>query len=310
LKWLEISLVVEAELVEAACDLLSRHIPSGLAIQPEASSDDTPQPAGRFRVAGYLPVDSDLSSRLGRLEQGRWHMHQIRPLPLLTTRPIEDRDWTEIWKEHFPPLAVGRRFQILPAWWSGEADPTRLPIIIDPGMAFGTGTHPSTQLCLELLEDLPTQPDSVLDLGTGSGILAIAAARTGATRVLGIDIDEAAVASARENVRRNGVQEAVTIEAGSLVDLLAGVVPGRGTFHLVLANLIAHTLHSLLDSGLASTVAPGGRLILSGILAEQEAALIEHSLRLGLELEAQARSSDWTALQWRTTTAGLRPAVV
>ena len=153
--WLEVSLVVDGEMAEAVADVLSRYITGGVAIESTGvtadAEDEGGHAVGPLRVCGYLPVDEQLEAARRRLEEALWHLGQIRSLPEAQFRPIQEQDWAEAWKQHYKPVAIGERLLIVPAWLDVH-QPGRIPVKIDPGMAFGTGTHPTTQLCLEILD--------------------------------------------------------------------------------------------------------------------------------------------------------------
>ncbi len=183
--WLEISLIVSGEMAEAVAEVLSRFIPSGIVIE---NIDATEQEAGLLRVSGYLPVDKALEETRHRIEEAFWHLGQIHPLPDPEYKPIQEANWMEAWKENYRPIRVGKKLIILPAWIENP-EPDRIPIKIEPGMAFGTGVHPTTQLSLQLLETYIYPDGTVFDIGCGSGILSIAAHKLGATEVYGVDVD-------------------------------------------------------------------------------------------------------------------------
>jgi ribosomal protein L11 methyltransferase len=268
--WLEVSLTVEGELAEAVAELMARFIPDGVAIESTAISPDPEgegTPSGPLRVCGYLPIDERLEETRRRLDEGLWYLGRIRSLPEAEYKPIREVNWVEAWKQHYHPIPIGRKLIIVPAWME-DPSPERIPIRIDPGMAFGTGTHPTTQLCLELLEDYLRAGDAVIDVGCGSGILAVTAIKLGAERALGVDIDPQAVPNARENAAANGVGDRLEIGVGSVGEVLAGNYSLRQA-PLVMANILAPILVHLLEAGLSELVTPGGRLILSGILDEQ-----------------------------------------
>ncbi len=303
--WLEVMLTVSGEAAEAVADVLTRFAPEGVAIEATRveSSPDSEQarPAGDLRVRAYLPVDSELEAKRAQLEQALWHLGQLLPLPQPEYRPVDEADWAESWKANFHPIRIGRRLMIVPAWLHPPLAPDDVAVRLDPGLAFGTGTHPTTQLCLQAIERHLKPGARLLDLGTGSGILAIAAARLGAGPVLGVDIDAEAVRVARENAAANGVAGQVRLEPGSLAEVLDGRFGaewGRGGpgAPFVVANILARILVDLLDQGLAEAVAPGGLLVLSGVLDSQayqvRGALSAH----GLTLAAQEQSEDWVAL--------------
>jgi ribosomal protein L11 methyltransferase len=200
---------------------------------------------------------------------------------------VADRDWAEAWKRDLVPFAVGRVW-VRPSWIAAPAPPGCAEVVLDPGMAFGTGAHPTTALCLEALSDLiAARPGaSVLDVGTGSGLLAIAARKLGAGRVVGNDTDPVAVRVARENAARNGVELELVLEP-------APAIPGA--FDLVVANILANTLVELAPA-LAARLAPGGVLLLSGLLAGQEGEVRSACEAQGLVPE---RARDAARGEWR-----------
>ena len=193
---------------------------------------------------------------------------------------------------------------IVPAWMESP-EPTRIPIKIDPGMAFGTGTHPTTQLCLELIEiffeDLSKTEDQkprVMDIGCGSGILSIAALKLGAQTALGLDIDIESIRHSRENADKNGIGGEFILGQGSVAEVLAGQFAFRSA-PLVVANILAPVIIRLFDMGLSDLVEPGGTIILSGILAGQAAKVLETAQAKGLVLIGRRQMGDWVALSCR-----------
>lgn len=298
MKWVEVSLVVEAELAETVADLLARHAGGGVVLQWERGPDgDSPSHAqipAPIRVAAYLPVDAALGDTKDRIERGLWHLGQIRPIPHPDFRPLEDEDWAEAWKRHYRPIPIGARLLVLPSWLPAPPG-ERLILRLDPGQAFGTGTHPSTQLCLELLEEHLRPEARVVDLGCGSGILSLAAGRLGARRVLALDTDEAAVRSAAENVERNHLGEIVHVVHGSLAILQA-----RDRFEwtecdLLAANILLGVLVELLRAGLGRVIVPGGKVILGGVLTGQ-AEILEREMRAaGFTIVERRDLGEWAA---------------
>ena len=207
MNWLEVSLTVNGELAEAVADVLARFAPNGVVTESEVEfldDEDEGTPFGEVTVRAYLPVDAALEETRRKLEESLFYLGTIQPLPVPRFTLIADQNWMEVWKTHYRPIPVGRKLIIVPAWLESP-DAGRIPIRIDPGMAFGTGTHPSTQLCLELLETWTPQGGEIIDLGCGSGILSIAALKLGAGTALGVDIDATAVKASRENALANGI---------------------------------------------------------------------------------------------------------
>ncbi len=313
--WLEISLVVDGELAEAIAEVLARYVSNGVVIEltaVTANADDSEgHPVGPLRVCGYLPVDSQVEETRQRIEEALWYLGRIRPLPAAQYRTLQEQDWAEAWKEHYKPIAIGRRLMVVPAWLE-TPDPGRIAIRMDPGMAFGTGTHPTTQLCLEMIEtyldvagryqemDEASQPDggsapSMIDVGCGSGILAVAALKLGASRALGVDIDPESITASLENGLLNEVSERLEVGLGSVAEVRAGNF-GLRQAPLVVANILAPVIIRLLDDGLGELAVPGGILVLSGILAEQGGAVVEALERHALPVVEQRQSGDWVAL--------------
>lgn len=304
--WLEVSLTVDGEMAEAVAEVLSRFAPNGVVIETTKFLQDSEgdvEITGPLRVAAYLPVDENIEETRRKLEESLWYLGRIRPLPQPQFRPIEQANWAEAWKQHYHPVEIGSRLIIVPAWLDSPS-PERIPIRIDPGMAFGTGTHPTTQLCLEMVEDFmiarqgpqAASEVEVIDVGCGSGILSIAALKLGAGHALGVDIDAEAIDAAQENVTKNGVADRFEAGIGSLEEVRSGKFSiTRGS--LVLANILAVTLVRLLDQGLGDLLSPAGVLVLSGILEEQAAEVTAAAGRNGLRLVEQRQIGDWVA-QW------------
>jgi len=305
LSWLEVSLVVSGELAEAVAEVLARFAPGGVAVGSGVAyrhDEDDGTPSGAVCVRAYLPMDEKTEETRQKLEEALYYLGMIQPLPAPVFEPIADQNWMEAWKEHYRPIPIGKRLIIVPAWLESP-DEKRIPIKIDPGMAFGTGTHPTTQLCLELLEEyfdasssLITRHLSLIDIGCGSGILSIAALKLGADFALGVDIDEAAVKVSRENADVNGIAAGqFTLGIGSVTEILEGSFGVRSA-PLVLANILASVIIRLFADGLADLVAPGGVLILSGILQEQVESVVSDAQAHGMELVEKRQMGDWAAM--------------
>jgi len=301
--WLEVSLTVNGEAAEAVADLLTRFAPDGVAVRPVSVEHILGLTADEVRVSddvvvsAYLPADGDLEAKRSQLEESLWHLGQLLPLPSPTYQTVVETDWSESWKANYQPLRIGRRLMIVPAWLDPPLEPSDLAIRLDPGMAFGTGTHPSTMLCLKAIERHLKPGQQMVDLGTGSGILAIAAARLGAGSVLALDIAPEAVRVAGENVATNDVAHTVRVAKASLAEVLAGQFGSAWlSSPLVVANILASVIIPLLEQGLGTLVAPGGLLVVSGILDKQAYRIIAALQAAGLTLAAEERMEDWVAL--------------
>jgi ribosomal protein L11 methyltransferase len=296
-RWLEVALTVNGELAEAVADVLGRFVSNGVVVENAVrfnDAEDEGTPYGPARVYGYLPVDEGLEDRRHKLEEALWHLGQIQALPEATYRQVVDEDWMAAWKKHYHPIPVGERLLVLPAWIEQEV-PGRIAVRIDPSMAFGTGTHPTTQLCMEFIEEYVQPGDAVIDVGCGSGILSVAALKLGASHALAVDIDSQAVRSTKENAVTNGVLERVESGAGSVNEILAGQFSIRQA-PLVLANILAPIIIRLFDAGLAELAAPGGNLVLSGILAEQAEDVRKAAEAQGMQFRKQRQQGDWVAM--------------
>jgi ribosomal protein L11 methyltransferase len=249
---------------------------------------------GPVRVFGYLVVDEHLEDNRRQLSEALWHLSMIRPLPEPTFRSIEDEDWMAAWKQHYHPIPIGKKLEVLPAWIE-KHDETRIAVHIDPSMAFGTGTHPSTQLCLEMVESYTQPGQPVIDVGCGSGILAIAALRLGANHALAVDIDTASIKSTNENAAANQVQQNLECALGSVAEIRQGKFSLRQA-PLVLVNILAPVIVRLFDAGLADLLVPRGMLVLSGILAEQAEDVKTSAALHGLHFKEMRQIEDWVAL--------------
>lgn len=285
MEWVEVSLPVEAETAEAVSEVLARYARNGVAI--EAGPEGTT--SGPVVVRAYLPADDQLAETRRRVREALWHLGQIRPIPEPTFRSIADTDWTKAWREKLHVLHIGRHIVVRPSWRDYAAEPGDIVIQLDPGQAFGTGLHPSTQLSLVALEALVSPGAEVLDLGTGSGILAIAAAKLGAGRVLAIDEDPVAVGVAQTNAKVNQVGDRITAVQGSLSE-------ASGSYDVIVVNILLRTITRMLGEGLAAMVRPAGSMVLAGILEDQEQQVMRAARPEGLALVKKWVSGDWIAL--------------
>ncbi len=244
-------------------------------------------PAALHVVKAYLIHDHVSRIRVRRVRDALGHLQAfgLGPIGDLQVREIKEEAWLETWKASFKPIRIGA-FLVRPTW--SDADPgDAIVLSLDPGMAFGTGLHPTTQGCLRMLSRVAVTGLRVADVGTGSAILAIACAKRGAIAVVGVDIDEIAIREARENVTRNEVT--VALRVGSVTDL-------EGTFDVVLANIVAAVLQKI-ASDLAAHLAPDGQLVLAGIISTEEDETVAACTALGLRVRTREQEADWVALE-------------
>lgn len=305
MNWLEVSLTVNGELAESVADVFARFAPNGVMTEQGVKfndEEDEGTATGPITVRAYLEVDDNLEETRQKLEESLFYLGMIQPVPTPTYKQIADQNWMEAWKQNYKPILIGERLLILPAWLESP-DPKRIPIKIDPGMAFGTGTHPTTQLCLELMEvsfekrlAFNVKRFDAIDVGCGSGILSIAALKLGAEKVLGVDIDIESVKNSRENADLNEVGEELILGQGSVTEILRGDFAFKSA-PLVVANILAPILIRLFDAGLADLVEAGGEIILSGILDHQAGNVVAAAEAKGLKLNDQRQMNDWVALK-------------
>jgi len=252
-------------------------------------------------VTAYFPADESLGDRLHEIkayltENGPSFDGFVYQEPSVDM--IQEQDWSTSWKDHFKPLRIGKRLVVKPTWEDFAPREGDLVLELDPGMAFGTGTHPTTMLCLSVLERVISgesgdclKSPAILDVGTGSGILGIAAAKLGASGVTAVDIDPEAVRVARENCDLNGVAALVAVS-----DTPLDRIPGA--FDIVIANILAEDLVRMAPE-LTARLRPGGLLILSGILIEKEDLVKEGFSDRKLTLTEVAREDEWSCLVYR-----------
>jgi ribosomal protein L11 methyltransferase len=295
--WIEISLQVSPEQAEAVAEVLGRYTQEGVVIEQITQEDNllsTAKSNDSVRVFGYLFADETVEEKKKRLEESLFYLGKIQPLPAPEYKLILDQDWMSAWKKQYRPLKVGKKIAILPAW-AENLFPDRIPIRINPVMAFGTGTHPTTQLCLEMMERKEPVGQLVFDIGCGSGILSAAAVKLGAAHAYGVDTNPAAVISSTENANLNQVVGKVEFQQGSVNEIISGCF-GILTAQLVITNILASVILHLFDDGLADLVASDGYLILSGILSNQVPEVMTKAESYGLKLLEKYNKNDWAAL--------------
>lgn len=244
-------------------------------------------------VRGYVSASAGIAAvERAKRDLGHLQAFGLRPIAELETRLVQEEDWADAWKTHFPVLRVGRRLVIRPTWRQHEAADGDVVLALDPGMAFGTGLHPTTRLCLAALEELADaghlRGARVLDVGSGSGILALAAGLLGAESVVAVDTDAIAVESTRANAALNGLD--------AIIQARRGTVPvDDPPFDIVLANLIASVLVDLAPA-LRQSVVAGGRVLASGVFIDRFEEVISAFAEASLSLQAHLKEADWVAL--------------
>jgi ribosomal protein L11 methyltransferase len=306
--WLEVSVAADIEAVEAVSEILGRAAPGGTSVEPAFELVDEGlgarvDPSRPSIVRAYLPARDRAAAEqsVAELTEALGHLQAfgLRPIGELTTRIVHETDWAEAWKAHFPVLRVGRRVVIRPTWRRHRAATDDVVLALDPGMAFGTGLHPTTRLCLASLERLSDRGvlagARVLDVGCGSGILAIAAAKLGADSVLGMDTDPIAVEATTANAARNGLGGRIAARPGSLPS-------GEAPYGVVVANLIASLLVTLAPL-LRDELRPAGTLLASGIFVDREPEVRAAFEAVGLAVADRDVEGEWVALEARAPAA-------
>ncbi len=295
--WIELSVECDSEAVEAVSELMSRHAyGQGVAVYEHYQQDpdgDNLQPdvTKPVTVVAYLPQNAETEQQIDRIQQGLWHLRHIGNVGELLQEERPEEDWANAWKEHFQVLRIGERFVIRPTWREYEPAPGDLVIDLDPGMAFGTGHHPTTELCLRWLETLDVTDHQVLDVGAGSGILSIASVLLGARSVHAIEVDDVAARALIENLQMNRVSDRVSTAVGDF----AADGAGGDKYDLVIANIISSILMRL-ATPLANAMAPNGRLLLSGVIEQHIEHVRSTFSEQGLTVLEERQQGDWFAL--------------
>lgn len=297
-QWMEFSIEVDQDMADLVGNALIGILPGGLVSErvfEEVFPHELDQVSGPIRIFGFYPEEEDLLYReriLGALNG----LTAKADLPDLVFSSLENKNWAAAWQERYQPIPVGDRLIVVPSWLENPI-PERIPIYIDPGMAFGSGTHETTRLSLALLEMSLTDKShtELIDVGCGSGILSIAAAKLGVKRILGVDTDAEAIRVSRENAKKNNVNKTSNFHQGSVQEILSEKF-SLPRASLVIANIIAPILEELFEEGLGEIVTSEGQLVLSGILEKQLPAILNCLEQSGFMFRNTLRQGEWAAV--------------
>jgi ribosomal protein L11 methyltransferase len=287
MKWIEARVFFESDepswAMEIISDIFNELHTKGVVIEDPLSDPhegwgiEAHKPGDYYAVTGYFPENHQTENKRRLLEEKLFQLNgQYNLRTRVVYQGIDEQDWANSWKKYFKPQKIGDRIVVKPTWHDYSPEPDEIILEIDPGMAFGTGTHPTTAMCVRMLEKYIKSGDFFLDVGTGSGILMLVAHRFGAARLLGTDRDEMAVTVACQNLLRNNVP------SGKFNLIVADLIEGiRGKFHVVTANILSEVIVVLLDN-LSEVLCPGGLFIASGIIEENKDMVLKKMAEQGL----------------------------
>ncbi|MCM3712801.1 50S ribosomal protein L11 methyltransferase [Halalkalibacter oceani] len=306
MKWSEFSIHTTEEAVEPICNILHEAGASGVVIEDpldlvkewgihygeiyQLSPDDYPEEG--VRIKAYFPVNSFLAETIEEIKEaingllvydfdlGHNHVQIVE---------VDEEDWATAWKKYYKPVKVSKSITITPTWETYTPQEGETIIELDPGMAFGTGTHPTTVLCIQALDRTVKGGEKVVDVGTGSGVLSIAAAKLGAEQVLALDLDDVAVVSARQNIALNQLEAKISVKQNNL---LQGI---SGTFDIVVANILAEIVVQCIQDA-AAILKPGGSFITSGIIKRKKQEVKDALLEGGFTINEVVEMEDWVAI--------------
>lgn len=303
MRWLELTVQVHPEAVESVSELLRRYSSDGVVIEEPFELTDDGQDyrvlyGQPVKVHAYIPIDGKEEATRQQIELGLWHLSSLGAhfVGELQARVVDEEDWANAWKDYYHVTHIGRRLVIRPSWREYTPKEHEVVVTLDPGMAFGTGVHPTTRMCLELVEQRVQSGMHILDVGTGSGILALAAAKLGAQHVDAIDNSTVAAESATTNAAMNDLEDRIKVVLGVLDAAEAERMAGQ--YDLVLANIIAHIIGSIAPY-LAQVLAPHGLLVVSGIIEARRHDAEGPLLESGLQLVEEMKIDDWLALVFK-----------
>ncbi len=307
MKWSEISIHTSHEATEAVANILHEAGASGVVIEDSEEPDRIHEdrfgeiydlkkedfPAEGVIVKAYLPVNSFLIETVKEISESVDELAEYGldvGLNEVKTSEVDEEDWATAWKKYYHPVKISSRFTIVPTWETYEpVDSDELIIELDPGMAFGTGTHPTTVMCLQALEKYVKHGDSVIDVGTGSGVLSIGAALLGASRVHALDLDEVAVEAAKENISLNKVDTIIEVTHGNLLDSI------KEPASIIVANILAEVIMTFSQDAY-SILPEDGLFIVSGIIAQKRDLVKDDLQSKGFEIVESVLMEDWVAI--------------
>lgn len=296
--WYQLSVDVDNEAVESVTELFGRYgFNNGVAIEEPYVQDQDGDNVGidmarPFTVHTYVPEEDFKPEIIEELRQALYFLGQLRGVSDVRVTNLQEQDWANAWKEHFQVHRIGERVVIRPPWREHQPEDDDVVVVLDPGMAFGTGLHPSTRLSMLGTEDVVKPGDTVLDVGTGSGILAIAAVKLGAVKADTVDVESVAVKATAENAAANGVAGQIAVELGSVGE---GQPFWGEQYDVVLANIISRILIELSEAIVAHTK-PGGKMVLAGIIETREQDVIDAFEAAGAKVINRRFAEDWVSL--------------
>jgi len=303
MRWLELTVQVHPEAVESVSELLRRYSSDGVVIEEpfeltEDGQDYRVLYGQPVKIHAYIPIDGKEETTRQQVELGLWHLSSLGAhfVGELQTRVVDEEDWANAWKDYYHVTHIGQRLVIRPSWRDYTPREHEVVVTLDPGMAFGTGVHPTTRMCLEQVERRVQSGMRILDVGTGSAILALAAAKLGAQSVDAIDNSSIAAESATANVAMNNLEDRVRVVLGVLDE--AEAERKAGQYDLVLANILAQVI-GLIAPHLAQVLAPQGILVVSGIIEARRHDAEGPLLESGLKLIEEIKIDDWLALVYK-----------
>ena len=291
--WIEISVQADRDAVDDIVGVLGRHCQGGAVVEDIAPELGEP-PSDRVTIKGFIPVwDTDTQQKL---EIALLLLSRNSRISEPRLRTLEPEDWTESWKAFFPPQHIGNHTVVVPTWHRYDPEPGEMIIHLDPGMAFGTGLHATTRLCLIAVESMVRNGQRVLDVGTGSGILSISAAHHGATSIDAIDTDSVCVQVTQENAVLNKVDDRIIVKRGTLGNPPPGVPlhTAKG-YDCLLVNILAEIIIGMAD-GIAQAIRSQGQFVASGIISEKAGLVVEALEANGLIVDETLTEGDWVAL--------------